>query len=441
MSKKSDNKYNKFNLMREKQGLPTLSRRDFVKLMAMGSAGLSIPFASCTSNSTQPLTPAGQAGATTQVTPVLGMGGSVTTTSTMGSGGVQTMNTGSAGKGAAGKNSSSNAAGSTQGSAGKAGSTGAAGSGKTNTTTSYKCSTCSHVGITRNADINKSVQTAIQLAGGLSAIKQGDKVVIKPNITGYTTDYCTHPEVITGIIKAVSDYTEIKNITVAECTALGMNTRSNAQGSGILDAVTALGANFDAWDEGEYGTFTSNKWTHITSARSIPKSLNPLAYDHFINAPVLKNHTMMNAQYTANIKLFMGILPYAGVGGRSDMHTADLAERVAELHMVIPKKVMCIVDATKPGLVNGPTPSVYGEGAGLIIASTDMVACDSVAVAVLRCYAKMQNITANYTTTSVWKQPQMVHAASLGLGVIDPKKIEIVDKDVDNIAAIKAEWV
>jgi len=145
---------------------------------------------------------------------------------------------------------------------------------------------------------------------------------------------------------------------------------------------------------------------------------------------------MGNAVYTACIKLFMGILPYNGAGGRADMHTG-VAEKVAELHMVVPKKLMNIVDATKPGLVNGPTPSVYGEGAGLILASTDIAACDSVALAVLRCYAKMQNIAATYRNVSVFKQAQIVRAVELALGVADPQKIEILDKDVDNIADIK----
>jgi len=113
-------------------------------------------------------------------------------------------------------------------------------------------------------------------------------VVIKPNITGYTTDYDTHPEVLVGIIKAVSDYTEIKNITVAECTALGMDTMQNASESGILDAVTGIGAKFDPWDQGDYVEFTHEKWRSILSPRKVPKSLCPMQYDHFINAPVLK---------------------------------------------------------------------------------------------------------------------------------------------------------
>lgn len=432
MSKKSENAYTKFNLIREKSGLPTVGRREFMKLMAMTSVGLSIPFSQSCTPQAVPIGVSGQMGMdTAQGGMTAALGGAMT-----GSGG----QTSAISKGSGGKSKGSGGKGGKIG-GGTTGGKGGAGGGNSGTGTTYKCPTCSHVGITRNADINKAVKTAIELAGGLKAIKQGDTVVIKPNITGYTTDYCTHPEVIVGIIKAVSDYTEIKNVTVAECTALGMDTMQNASESGILKAVTDLGAKFDAWDQGEYVEFTSDKWTHILTPRRVPKTLHPLAYDHFINAPVLKNHTMMNAQYTACIKLFMGILPYSGAGGRSDMHSADLSEKVAELHMVVPKKVMNIVDATKPGLVNGPTPSVFAEGAGLILASTDIAACDSVAVAVLRCYAKKQNISANYRTTSVWKQPQIVRAAELLLGVADPQKIEIMAKDVDNIDAIKAEWV
>ena len=101
---------------------------------------------------------------------------------------------------------------------------------------------------------------------------------------------------------------------------------------------------------------------------------------------------------------------------------------------------MNIVDATTPGLVNGPSPTTIADAGGLILASADRVACDSVAVAVLKCYAKAMNVTGSYVNTSVFAQPQIVRAAELGLGIKDPKQIEVVAKDVDNIADIMAQW-
>jgi uncharacterized protein (DUF362 family) len=224
---------------------------------------------------------------------------------------------------------------------------------------------------------------------------------------------------------------------------LGMVTRSNAQAIGYIDLCNELGINFRPWDEEDYVSFTDAKWTHIITPRSVPKSLHPMEFNHFINAPIIKNHEMvLAAEYTCCIKNFMGILPFAGLGGRSDMHTTDIGEKLAELHLLVPKITMNVVDATTPGLIGGPTPTQTGNAGGLIVASADRVACDSVALAVLKCYAKMANITTpRYVNKSIWDQAQISYAAKLGLGVNDPKKIEILDKDVDNIADIKAQWV
>jgi len=98
------------------------------------------------------------------------------------------------------------------------------------------------------------------------------------------------------------------------------------------------------------------------------------------------------------------------------------------------------VDALDITVVNGPTP-LSTVNAGLILASSDRVACDSLAFAVLKTYAKKNNVNMGYVTQSVWTQAQIKRGGELGLGIADPSKITILDKDVDNIDEIKAEWV
>ena len=63
------------------------------------------------------------------------------------------------------------------------------------------------------------------------------------------------------------------------------------------------------------------------------------------------------------------------------------------------------------------------------------------AFAVLKTYGKKNNVNETYVTRSVWQQSQIKRAGELKLGIADPKKIQILDKDVDNIAEIKAQWV
>jgi len=391
MNKKSKKPYNEFNLQREKCGLPTVSRREFVRLMAMASAGLSVPLMeSCEKDTNDPVSddPADAAGA----------------------------------------EDASDAE-----------------------TSETACPTCSHVGITRNDDTTVAVKTAIDLAGGLDAIKQGETVVIKPNITAASRGAFTSLPVIRGIVEAVADHTDRKNITIAECTAMGANTRANATLAGYLDLVDELEINFLAFDEGEYVSFKDPRWTHIKTAKKVPASLHPMSFDHFISAPILKNHQMVdllapgcNVQFTCCMKLFVGILPYAGTGARSDpadnIHTVDLGEKVAELGCIVPDITMCVVDALNIVVSGGPV-AISTVNSGLILASSDRVACDSLAFAVLKTYAKKNNVNLGYVTQSVWTQSQIKRGGELELGIADPSKITLVDKDVDNIDEIKAQWV
>lgn len=193
----------------------------------------------------------------------------------------------------------------------------------------------------------------------------------------------------------------------------------------------------------EHSGRVNEKWKHITDEKRVPESLRKGQFDHFINAPILKNHTVGNAGYTCCLKNFVGLLPYRGAGSRmsANIHTGDIAQKAAELGMIVPAITMNFVDATTPGLVNGPTPTTIADAGGLIIASSDRVACDSLAVAVLKCYARMTNVSGSYVTTSVFTQPQLVRAAELGLGINDPKQIEVLAQDVDNLADIMAQWV
>ncbi len=309
------------------------------------------------------------------------------------------------------------------------------------------------VGLVRDADVLRMVRDAIELAGGLGEIKGGDTVVIKPNITaglalGGVRIY-TSPLVLQGVIQAVKAHTDAAHITLAECAAFGMDTAGHATGAGIVDVCEQEGVSFLAWNEGEYAGFRDAKWSHIQDEKMVPVSLNPMSFDHFINVPILKNHetpATSNQEYTCCLKNFVGILPYDGPGSRTDanIHTADLGEKAAELGLIVPRITMNVVDALIPILTGGPgglTENMDTAEAGLVLASSDRVACDSVAVAVLKHYGAQAGVDRGYVTRSVWEQAQIAHARELGLGAQDPASIEIADQGVLEIESIRAAWV
>src|SRR5882672_7150170 len=61
------------------------------------------------------------------------------------------------------------------------------------------------VGIARGATLEESVRRAVDLAGGMGFIKEGQTVLIKPNVTGaLKSRTTTEPEVLYAVIKLVA---------------------------------------------------------------------------------------------------------------------------------------------------------------------------------------------------------------------------------------------
>ena len=309
------------------------------------------------------------------------------------------------------------------------------------------CPDCVTVGIAKENDIVRMVRTSIELTGGLDEIKGGDRVFIKPNISGPIPAICTNIEVVRGVIQAVKKFTDGKYITVAENSALGMNTEDIASGLGFIDLCEQEGVRFFVWESEEYQGFRDERWREITEEKLVPRSLKEMSYDHFINVPVLKNHEkslLYEIDLTCCMKNFVGLLHYQGEGSRLSpapfgIHNDKLGEQVAELGCIVPKTTMNVVDATTICLQNGPASLAEEDyyQAGLVLASQDRVACDAVSMAVLKHFGDQNNIDRPYVTNSVLKNSQIKRAIELGLGVADPDLIELVDSGVDEIDGIK----
>lgn len=314
------------------------------------------------------------------------------------------------------------------------------------------------VGMVGGEDVEKMVRQAVNMAGGVEEIQSGQTVVIKPNCVAGVgfggTRITTSIDVLRTVIRIVKEQTDASNITVADRSAWGISTLQSADAIGLLRLCKAENVKFLAWERAGYVAFSSPKFSHLSQAQLIPKGLD--AFDHFINVPVLKNHeevTIGNVDFTCCMKNFVGIME---VGTRSsqsnNIHTRDIGEKVAELGLFVPKITMNIVDALTVIVQHGPGGRIWTAkgpefrpmvkaNAGLILASKDRVACDSMALAVLKHYAREKDVKRSYVTRSVWEQSQIKHGAEIGLGLADPQKIRLLNKDVSNLDGIMAQWV
>lgn len=290
--------------------------------------------------------------------------------------------------------------------------------------------------------IHEMVRNAIELAGGLDAISQGETVCIKPNLTAGDRVIATNSEVMRGVILEVKKRTAASNITVAEKSAFTSSTRNAARTVGLLDVCNQEGVNFVAWEDTPYVQANCSAWTHIRNNVQIPRQLTDGTYDHFIGVPKLKNHEMVpgaNADYTCCLKLHVGVLhPTTRMTTGGGIHTMDLGNKVGEMNLTVPYHTMDVVDALDVILTGGPSRGTVASP-GVILASKDRVACDSLAVAVLRTYAKRRGIMRPYVNKSVWRQAAIVTALSLNVGR-GQGNIDIVDMNVAELNAIMNNW-
>ena len=294
-----------------------------------------------------------------------------------------------------------------------------------------------------SGDIEAAVREAVEAAGGLGEIEKGQRVMIKPNVCGpavrakYPGRITTNPEVVRAVIRLVK---ERGAHPIVGDRAMFM-TESAFLYSGIEKVCKEEGAEVFPWTKAEYVWFKPGK-RHWSQGFRVPKEL--LAADHFINVPLLKNHGVKGAEFTCCLKSFVGVCypPDRHQAGADNLHLLNISEKIAELNLSA-RPLMNIVDAIEIMVRGGPDglkKEKLWVKPNLILASKDRVACDSVAVAVLKRYGAEAKVDLPYVNKSVWDQVQIYYAAELGLGQADPRQITIQDLQAPRFDEIKAHW-
>lgn len=292
------------------------------------------------------------------------------------------------------------------------------------------------------AGIEAAVRAAVDAAGGLGEIERGQRVVIKPNATGPTPGgrkrITTNPEVVRAVIRLVKERGAI--VLVGDRPAvLEPQTFTS---SGFLQVCKEEGARLAPWSQSDYVRFFPRQ-RYWTDGFRIPKILAEA--DHWINVPVLKNHQITTAEFTCCLKSFVGVCHPDDrfQPGANNLHQRNIGEKIAELNLCS-RPLLNIVDATAVMISGGPDGTVarpVWADANLILASRDRVACDSLALAVLKLFGADHGLKLPYVTKSVWDQVQIYRAAELGLGQADPRQITFADLRAPRFDEIKSNWI
>jgi uncharacterized protein (DUF362 family) len=339
------------------------------------------------------------------------------------------------------------------------------------------------VGIARGSNMEEAVRKAVALAGGMGFIKEGQTVLIKPNVTGaLKSPTTTNPEVLYATIKLVAERGP-KRIIVADRSfspqfvtttpktidvmkRVGHLDAVNQAISDVKAPVVAVGLE-DATPELErlgkpadtplWRKIKPEKATHWPDGFELAELL--FAVDHIINVPVIKTH--FQAWFTMSMKAFVGMSHHrtrrefhSTFKGSNDLANqkgatrtrrrgikhdpaAEVAEaeplvnRIAELNLGLTPSLN-ILDGSTCFVFGGPSNGDTAEPK-VAVASRDRIAADTTGVAVLKsigCEERLQS-------RSVWETPFVKHAIKIGLGIDSVSKLNLkaegMEKDIEKI--------
>ena len=225
-----------------------------------------------------------------------------------------------------------------------------------------------------------SVRKAVDLCEGFNRLKPTDRVLLKPNIctvgAGFLPPFgtVTTTKVMKGTILALKEF-GVDNIRIGEGTVLdelGTNTMKGYKWIQYDKLAKRYGV--------ELIDFNAGPYTKIMS-EDVPIQIAEAALetDFFINVPVLKTHSDTRVSLASkNLKGCMSMKSkkyFHGEAGTLHYHISRLMEVVPQ-HLVIIDGIYA--------MDRGPDPTVgSGHPKGVIVASTDFVAADSVGVRLL----------------------------------------------------------
>lgn len=257
--------------------------------------------------------------------------------------------------------------------------------------------------------INEMVAKAVELSGGLEGlVKEGQTVLIKPNLTNLKEERVYQPGMTTDVrvVSALVDELQAKTrgkVVIGEGSyiktakayeACGYAALGKAKGVPLIDFVT--------------DTLVPVKRPGLAYPEyRLPKSI--LDADVVIDAPVLKTHQLTGV--SLGLKNWYGLLPPPReYHEKIDQVLADLAQ--------IRKPDLVVVDGLVGMEGQGP---VFGTPVptNVVIAGRDMVAVDAVCSAVMGLDPKIV--------------PHIQAAAQRGLGTADLNRIVLRGNSIDQV--------
>lgn len=226
--------------------------------------------------------------------------------------------------------------------------------------------------ILKGKDLKKIVENGFKSIGGIeSFFKKGETILLKPNMAWDRTPEQganTNPYLISEVAKIFLK-NGAKKVIIADVPCNEKN--KVIERSGILREGRAVGAEVLVPENSQMVNFGGKTIDKFEVGDVF------LKVDRIINMPVVKVHSL--AGITCAMKNWYGLL----MGRRNRLHQ-DIYQSVVDLTAAV-KSTLCIIDATKIMVSNGPTGGSLSDVVekNLVVFTTDEVAGDSWATEIL----------------------------------------------------------
>jgi uncharacterized protein (DUF362 family) len=272
----------------------------------------------------------------------------------------------------------------------------------------------------RGTDYGAMTKAAVERLGGMSKfVSPGAKVVVKPNV-GWDRPISVCANSRTDVVRAVIEMVQnagASDVRIVDHPVAGQHPIRAFDVSGMTEVANQTGV--EAYPVYERKGFVAIDLPDGLMLKNAEVIREVLEADVVINVPVAKSHVC--TKFTGALKNWMGIVydrrffhhSFLTDSRTSPEHWNHIAQCIADIQFKV-RPTITIMDATAIMKTNGPAGPGELEEKNEILASEDVVAIDTYAVALFD----------NIALEDVWS---INRAAQLGLGVMDLSKVQMRD--------------
>jgi uncharacterized protein (DUF362 family) len=281
--------------------------------------------------------------------------------------------------------------------------------------------------VSEHGTLREAVTEVVRRAGGLSFIRPGQTVLVKPAVnSGNPYPATADPETVLTLVRLVQQAGGVP--TVADRTMFLRSTAEAFRRTGILDAARQAGIPCLPLDDAATVRVAHPLAAHWSGGRV--EIYRPVAEAaHVIDVCTPRTHRL--GVFTMALKNLVGVV--AG-SARPAMHLgAGFEARLAEISLVV-RPSLVVLDARQGFGDGGPD---HGDVVrpGVMVAGTDPVAVDAVGLALLRLAGANPAVAGR----SIWRIPQLARAVEIGAGVASASAIRLVGMGPDAEARLRAQ--